>query len=91
MAGANPPRNRMDARVAARYSPLVLPHSMNALPVGDFLKYMPKFTGEEYITAEQHLSSFYSYTDNQYIANEDLWMRFLYRALMARLGNGLGA
>jgi hypothetical protein len=32
MAGANPPRNRMDAIVAARYAPLVLPQPMNALP-----------------------------------------------------------
>jgi hypothetical protein len=47
MAGANPPRNRMDAIVAARYAPLVLPQPMNALPAGDYLKYMPKFTGEE--------------------------------------------
>jgi hypothetical protein len=28
MAGANPPRNRMDAIVAARYAPLVLPQPM---------------------------------------------------------------
>jgi hypothetical protein len=51
MAGANPPRNRMDAIVAARYAPLILPQPMNALPVGDYLKYMPKFIGEEDITA----------------------------------------
>jgi hypothetical protein len=51
MAGANPPRNRMDSIVAARYSPLVLPQPMNALPVGDYLKYMPKFTAEEDIIA----------------------------------------
>jgi hypothetical protein len=55
MAGANPPRNRMDAIVATRYAPLVLPQPMNALPAGDYLKYMPKFTGEEDITIEEHL------------------------------------
>jgi hypothetical protein len=32
MAGANPPQNRMDSIVAARYAPLVLPHPMNPLP-----------------------------------------------------------
>jgi hypothetical protein len=47
MAGANPPLNRMDAIVAARYAPLVLPHPMNPLPAGDYLKYMPKFTRGE--------------------------------------------
>jgi hypothetical protein len=58
MAGANPPWNRMDAIMAARYAPLVLPQPMNALPIGYYLKYMPKFTGEEDITAEEHLASF---------------------------------
>jgi hypothetical protein len=61
MAGANPPRNIMDAIVAVRYAPLVLPQPMNALPAGDYLKYMPKFTGEEDIITEEHLAAFYSY------------------------------
>ena len=52
MVGANPPLNRMDAIVVARYAPLILPHPMNPLPSGDYLKYMPKFTGEGNITAE---------------------------------------
>ena len=47
MAGPNPPPNWMDAIVAARYAPLVLPQPMNALPAGDYLKYMYKFNGEE--------------------------------------------
>jgi hypothetical protein len=46
MAVVNPPANRMDAIVAARYAPLVLPQPMNDLPPGDYLKYMPKFIGE---------------------------------------------
>jgi ribonuclease HI len=81
MAGANPPRNRMDAIVAARYAPLVLPQPMNSLPAGDYLKYMPKFTGEEDITAEEHLSTFYSYADNHNIENEDVWMRVFVQSL----------
>jgi hypothetical protein len=44
MAGVNSPRNIMDAIVAARYSPLVLPQPMNYLQAGDYLKYMAKFT-----------------------------------------------
>jgi hypothetical protein len=58
MESANPPRNRVDAIVVARYAPLVLPQPMNSLLVGDYLKYIPKFTGEEDITAEEHLLSF---------------------------------
>jgi uncharacterized small protein (DUF1192 family) len=81
MAGANPPLNRMDAIVAARYAPLVLPHPMNPLPAGDYLKYMPKFTGEGDITAEEHLAAFYSYADNLNIGNEDVWMRVFVQSL----------
>jgi hypothetical protein len=52
MTGVNPPQNIMDAIVVARYAPLVLPQPMNALPAGDYLNYMPKFTGKEDITAK---------------------------------------
>jgi hypothetical protein len=71
----------MDAIVAARYAPLVLPQPMNSLPTRDYLKYMPKFTGEEDITIEEHLVSFYSYVDNLNIENEDVWMRVFVQSL----------
>jgi hypothetical protein len=80
-AVVNPPANRMDAIVVARYAPLVLPQPMNALPPGDYLKYMPKFTGEEDITIEEHIVSFYSYADNPNIENEDVWMRVFVQSL----------
>jgi len=44
MVGASPPRNRMDAIMDSRYAPLVLPQPTNSLLVGDYVKYMPKFT-----------------------------------------------
>jgi hypothetical protein len=78
MAGANPPRNKMDSIVATRYAPLVLPQPMNALLAGDYLKYIPKFTGEEDIIVEEHLVAFYSYVDNLNIENEDVWMRVFF-------------
>jgi ribonuclease HI len=65
----------MDAIVAARYAPLILPHPMNPLPAGDYLKYIPKFAGEGDIIIEEHLAAFYSYADNLNIENEDVWMR----------------
>jgi len=52
MTGANLPRNIMDAIVDVRYAPLILPQPMNALLVGGYLNYMPKFIGEEDITVE---------------------------------------
>jgi hypothetical protein len=54
---------------------------MNPLPVGDYLKYMPKFTGEGDLTAEEHLATFYSYANNLNIENEDVWMRFFVQSL----------
>jgi hypothetical protein len=71
----------MDVIVAARYAPLVLLQPMNALPAREYLKYMLKFTWEEDITAEEHLSSFYSYVDNHNIENEDVWMRIFVQSL----------
>jgi hypothetical protein len=58
MAGANPPRNKMDVVVAARYAPLVLPQPLNSLPVGGYLKKLPKFIGEGDIIIEDHLEAF---------------------------------
>ena len=81
MAGANPPRNRMDAIVAFKYAPLILPQPLNALPVGGYLKQLPKFTREGDITAEEHLAAFYSYADNYVIVDEDVWMRIFVQSL----------
>jgi hypothetical protein len=81
MAGANPPLNRMDSIVTARYAPLILPHPTNPLPAGHYLKYMPKFTGEEDVIAEEHLADFYNYVDNLNIENEDVWMRVFVHSL----------
>ena len=70
----NPPPNRMDAIVATRHAPLVLPRPMNALLAGDYLKYTPKFSGEGEVTSVEHLADFYTYADNLNIEHEDIWM-----------------
>jgi hypothetical protein len=77
----NPPKNRMDAIMAARYAPLVLPQPMNSFVVGYYLNYMPKFTREEDITVEEHVASFYSYVDTLNIENEDVSMRVFVQSL----------
>jgi len=43
----------MDAIVTTRYAPLVLSQPMNALPAGDYLKYMTKFKSEGGVTIEE--------------------------------------
>jgi hypothetical protein len=81
MVGANPPRNRMDSIVPARYAPLILHQPLNALPVSGYLKHLSKFTGEGDIIAEDHLATFYSYDNNDVIVNEYVWMRIFVHGL----------
>lgn len=54
----------MERIIAARYGPLLLHVPLNAMPVGEYQKYMHKFTGTDGVTAEEHLEYFYSYADN---------------------------
>jgi hypothetical protein len=42
---------------------------------------MPKFTGEEDITTEEHIAAFYIYADNLNIENEDVWTRLFVQSL----------
>jgi len=80
MAGQQAP-TRIERIVAARYGPLVLPVPLNPMPVGEYQKYMPKFTGTEGVTVEEHLEAFYSYADNLDISENDVWMRVFVQSL----------
>jgi hypothetical protein len=71
----------MEAIIAARYAPLVLPQLLNALPPEGYLKQLPKFTGEGDITAEEHLAAFYTFTDDNVIMHADVWMRIFVHSL----------
>ena len=71
------PLTKMERILVARYAPLNFPNPLFAMPTGDYLKYMPKFTREGYFTAEEHLEAFYSYAENINIEQEDVWIRFL--------------
>jgi hypothetical protein len=81
MAGENPPMTAMEAIIAARYAPLVLPQLLNALPPDGYLKQLPKFTGEGDIAAEEHLASFYTFADDNVIMHADVWMRIFVHSL----------
>jgi len=63
---------KIESIVVARYGPLVLPTPLNAMPIGDYQEFMPKFTGVEEGTAEEHLESFYNYADNLDINEKDV-------------------
>jgi hypothetical protein len=84
MAGGNPPMTRMEAIIATRYAPLVLPQPLNALPVDGYLKQLPKFTGKGDITTEEHLEAFYSFTDDNVIMHADVWMRIFVHSLQGK-------
>ena len=42
---------------------------------------MPKFTRTKGIRVEEHLESFYSYSDNLDISEDDVWMRVFVQSL----------
>jgi hypothetical protein len=73
--------NRMDAIVAARYAPLILPQVLYAFPPNDYMKYFPRFNGEGEVTVEEHLNSFYSFADNFNVEHADVWMRLFVQSL----------
>ena len=54
----------MERILVARYAPLNSPNPLSSMPTRDYLKYIPKFTGEGDFTAEEHLEGFYSYAEN---------------------------
>jgi hypothetical protein len=70
---APPPLTKMQQILAARYAPLILPNPISAMPMGDYEKYMPKFTGKGNVFAEEHIEAFYSYSKNLNIEEEDVW------------------
>jgi hypothetical protein len=51
-----PPPPRIFSKVASRYSPLVLPVPLHDLPE-NYMKNLPKFTGEGDITTTEHIFS----------------------------------
>ena len=61
---ASPQLTNMERILVARYVPLILPNPLAAMPTRDYLKYIPKFTGEGDFIAEEHLEAFYSYGEN---------------------------
>lgn len=65
----------MAAIITARYAPLVLPQNSHDLPDTDYFKYLPKFDDEGGKSAEEHITNFYTFTDNFGIEHSDIWMR----------------
>jgi hypothetical protein len=48
----------MDAIIATRCAPMVLPQVLYPFPSGDYMKYFPRFNGEGEVTIEEHFPLF---------------------------------
>jgi hypothetical protein len=64
------------AKVAARYAPLILPIPLHDLPE-NYMKSLPKFTGEGDLTAQEHIKIFDQFADILEIEHEDVYSRLL--------------
>ena len=53
---------------------------MNAIPQ-EYLKLLPRFTGEDEITAEQHLPLFFTFAKNFNVEHLDVVMRLFVQSL----------
>jgi hypothetical protein len=72
----NVPPPRVFAKLAARYAPLVLPVPLQDLPE-NYIKNLPKFTGEGDLTAAEHINFFDQFADICGIEHEDVYSRLL--------------
>jgi hypothetical protein len=75
-AGGQVPPLRIFAKVAARYAPLVLPVPLHDLPE-NYMKNLPKFTGEGDLTTAEHINFFDQFADILGLEHEDVYSRLL--------------
>ena len=69
-----PPPPRVFAKVAARYTPLVLPIPLDDLPE-NYIKNLPKFTREGDLTATEHINFFDQFKYILGLEHEDIYSR----------------
>jgi hypothetical protein len=70
------PAPRVFVKVAAKYSPLVLPVPLHDLPK-NYINFLPKFTGEGDLTAAEHINFFDQFANILGIEHEDVYSRLL--------------
>jgi hypothetical protein len=75
--GQGPPLPfRAFTKVATRYAPLVLPVPLHNLPE-NYMKNLPKFTGEGDLTTTEHINFFYPFADILGLKHKDVYSRLL--------------
>ena len=70
------PPPRVFAKVVARYAPLVLPVPLHDLPE-NYIKNLPKFTGEGDLTVAEHINLFDQFVDILGLKHEYVYSRLL--------------
>ena len=68
------PPPRVFTKVATRYVSLVLPFPLHDLPE-NYIKNLPKFTGEGDLTVAEHINFFDQFTDILGLDHEDMYLR----------------
>ena len=64
------------SKVDSRYAPLVLPVPLHELPE-NYMKNLPKFTGEGDLTTQEHINFFDQFVDILGLEHEDVYSRLL--------------
>jgi hypothetical protein len=75
------------------FKPLRLPYHLHPYPL-DFFEYLPRFSGEDHVTAERHLEAFENFVDQFEIVHDDVTMRLFSKSLFGDVVvwfKGLGA
>jgi hypothetical protein len=72
--GGQVPPPRIFAKVATRYAPLILPIPLHDLPE-NYMKNLPKFTGEGYLTVAEHINFFDQFANILGLEHEDVYSR----------------
>jgi hypothetical protein len=62
------------------FKPLRLPHHLHPYPLYSF-EYLPRFSGEDHVTAERHLEAFENFVDQFEIVHDDVTMRLFSQSL----------
>ena len=78
------PPPRFFAKVATRYVPLVLPVPLHDLPE-NYIKNLPKFTGEGDLTAAEHINFFDQFADILCLEDEDVYLRIFVQNFKGQL------
>jgi hypothetical protein len=79
----NPHDQPIDFQIKIRnklFRPLRLPLDLHPYPLYSF-EYLPRFSGEDHVTAERHLEAFENFVDQFEIVHEDVTLRLFSHSL----------